>query len=265
VTDEVQKDPIQIRIRDVKKRYGDHEVLRGVSFDVHRGITNVIIGASGAGKSVLTRQIIRLERPDEGAIEVDGEDIVPMNEVQLTKVRRKFGMVFQMSALFDSMTVYDNVAFPLREHTKMKRGEVRERVMARLSDLEVEHAAKKMPSELSGGMQKRVAVARALVLEPEVLIYDEPTTGLDPITSRTVDELMIRTRDQFGVTGIVITHDMASVFKIADRINYLYKGRITASGTPEEFLASQDPATRDFLEASGVGTSAVFEERMSLS
>ncbi len=257
------RDPVQLRIRDVKKSYGDHEVLRGVSFDVHRGVTNVIIGASGAGKSVLTRQIIRLERPDEGSIEVDGEDIVPMNEVQLTKVRRKFGMVFQMSALFDSMTVFDNVAFPLREHTKFGRKEVRERVMARLSDLEVDHAEKKMPSELSGGMQKRVAVARALVLEPEVLIYDEPTTGLDPITSRTVDELMIRTRDQFGVTGIVITHDMASVFKIADRINYLYEGRITASGTPEEFLASQDPATRDFLSASGVGTSAVFANRAS--
>jgi phospholipid/cholesterol/gamma-HCH transport system ATP-binding protein len=119
-----------------------------------------------------------------------------------------------------------------------------------------------MPSELSGGMQKRVAVARALVLEPEVLIYDEPTTGLDPITSRTVDELMVRTREQFGVTGIVITHDMASVFKIADRINYLYKGQITASGTPEEFLASDDPATRDFLEASGVGTDAVFSDRV---
>jgi len=255
------KDPIQIRIRDVEKSYGDHQVLRGVTFEIHRGITNVIIGASGAGKSVLMRQIIRLEKPDAGVIEVDGDDIVPMNEVQLTKVRRKFGMVFQMSALFDSMTVFDNVAFPVREHTKLKRSEIRERVMARLQDLEVDHAAQKMPSELSGGMQKRVAVARALVLEPEVLIYDEPTTGLDPITSRTVDELMVRTREQFGVTGIVITHDMASVFYIADRINYLYKGRITASGSPEQFLASSDPATRDFLEASGVGTSAVFADR----
>ncbi len=255
------QDPVQIRIDGVEKRYGDHEVLRGVSFDVQRGITNVIIGASGAGKSVLMRQIMRLERPDAGSIVVDGQDIVPMNEVALTKVRRKFGMVFQASALFDSMDVFENVAFPLREHTKMGRKEIRERVMARLEDLEVAHAARKMPDELSGGMQKRVAVARALVLEPEVLIYDEPTTGLDPITSRTVDELMVRTREQYGVTGIVITHDMASVFFIADRINYLYEGRITASGTPEEFLASEDPATREFLEASGVGTSAAFAKR----
>ncbi len=255
------KDPIQIRIRNVHRRYGDHHVLRGVSLDAHRGLTNVIIGGSGAGKSVLMRQLIRLERPDEGEIIVDGEDIVPMNEVELTRVRRKFGMVFQHSALFDSMNVFDNVAFPLREHTKTPRKELQDKVMARLSDLEVDHAARKMPSELSGGMRKRVAVARALILEPEILIYDEPTTGLDPITSRTVDELMVRTRDQFGVTGIVITHDMASVFYIADRINYLYKGQIMASGTPEEFLASSEKATRAFLEASGVGTADVFAHR----
>jgi phospholipid/cholesterol/gamma-HCH transport system ATP-binding protein len=254
-------DLVHIRIEGIEKSYGSHQVLKGVTFDIHRGITNVIIGASGAGKSVLMRQIIRLEQPDAGSIVVDGEDIVPMNEVALIKVRRKFGMVFQMSALFDSMDVFDNVAFPLREHLKLNRKELRERVMQRLEDLEVGHAANKMPSELSGGMQKRVAVARALVLEPEVLIYDEPTTGLDPITSRTVDDLMVRMREQFGVTGIVITHDMASVFKIADRINYLFEGRVTASGTPQEFLSSTDPATRDFLEASAVGTSAVFADR----
>lgn len=254
------KDPIHISIRDLEKRYGEHEILRGVTFDVHRGLTNVIIGASGSGKTVLMRQILRLERPDAGQILVDGVDIVPLSEVELTPVRRKFGMVFQMSALFDSMSVFDNVAFLLREHTKMRKPEIREKVMDRLTSLGVDHAAFKMPAELSGGMKKRVAVARALVLEPEVLIYDEPTTGLDPITSRTVDELIVETQERYGVTSIVISHDMASVFKIAHRITYLYKGQIKTSGTPEEFLHSDDPATMEFLEASGVQTEAVLEQ-----
>ncbi|MEM9190827.1 MAG: ABC transporter ATP-binding protein [Myxococcota bacterium] len=247
-------DPVHISIRDLKKSYGPYKILHGISFDIYRGQNNVIIGASGSGKSVLMRQIIRLERPDSGQIIVDGQDIVPLNELQLVPVRRKFGMVFQMSALFDSMSVFDNVAFQLREHTKMKKKEVHERVMDRLESLGVAHAALKMPSELSGGMQKRVAIARALVLEPQILIYDEPTTGLDPITSRSVDELMIETRARYGVTSIVISHDMASVFKIADRINYLNMGHIVMSGTAEEFVQTDNPATVEFLHASGVGT-----------
>ena len=246
-------DPVHIAISGVEKRYGEHAVLKGISFDVMRGKTNVIIGASGSGKTVLMRQIIRLERPDAGKILVDGEDIVPLGEVELARVRRKFGMVFQMSALFDSMTVFDNVAFMLREHTKMSPKEVKERVMERLARLGVEHAHAKMPSELSGGMKKRVAVARALVLEPAILIYDEPTTGLDPLTARTVDELILQTREEFGVSSIVISHDIASVFKIADRINYLYRGEIEMSGTTDEFIHSKNPAAREFLEASGVG------------
>lgn len=246
-------DPIHVRISDVKKSYGDHLVLRGVTFDVHRGLTNVVIGASGSGKTVLMRQLIRLERPDGGKILVDGQDIVPLGELDLTPVRRKFGMVFQMSALFDSMNVYDNVAFQLREHTRLGRKEIRERVMDRLSALGIEHAASKMPAELSGGMKKRVAVARALVLEPKILIYDEPTTGLDPITSRTVDELILDMQERYGVTSIVISHDMASVFKIADHIHYLYKGAIEESAPPDRFVASHNPAVREFLDASGVG------------
>lgn len=246
------KDPIQVRIRDVKKTYDGHEVLKGVSLDLRRGETNVIIGASGSGKTVFLRQLIRLERPDAGQIIVDGEDIVPLGDVELVRVRRKFGMVFQMSALFDSMNVFDNVAFMLREHTKLSSKEIRAKVMDRLNALGVEHAAKKMPSELSGGMRKRVAVARALVMEPEILIYDEPTTGLDPITSRTVDDLIDDMRERFGVTSVVISHDMASVFRIAHSINYLYKGSIEASGTPTEILASKSPRVHEFLEASGV-------------
>ena len=254
-------DPVHLSIQDVHKSYGDHEVLRGVTFDVYRGQTNIIIGASGSGKTVLMRQIIRLEKPNSGRILVDGVDIVPLDEVQLGEVRKKFGMVFQMSALFDSMSVFDNVAFLLREHTRMSSKEIRERVMDRLTALGVEHAAKKMPAELSGGMKKRVAVARALVLEPRILIYDEPTTGLDPITSRTVDELIMQTKEKFGVTAIVISHDMASVFHIADRMVYLYKGRIEASGTPSEFVQSTNPATVEFLEASGVRTGDVLARK----
>ena len=254
---------VHVGLRQVTKSYGDHQVLHGVSFDVYRGKTNVVIGASGSGKTVLMRQIIRLERPDSGQIFVDGVDIVPMNELQLGPVRRKFGMVFQMSALFDSMSVFDNVAFLLREHTRMNRREIRERVMERLTALGVEHAASKLPAELSGGMQKRVAVARALALEPEILIYDEPTTGLDPLMSRTVDDLIVETRERYGVTSIVITHDMASVFHIADVINYLCKGRIEISGTPEEFAMTNNSATVEFVRASGVPAEEVLARRSS--
>lgn len=256
-----KENPVHLRIEDVHKSYGQFEILRGVTFDIWRGETNVIIGASGSGKTVLMRQIIRLERPNQGKILLNGIDIVPMGELDLAEVRKQFGMVFQMSALFDSMTVFDNVAFLLREHTKMGRKEVQDRVMDRLEALGVDHASTKMPAELSGGMKKRVAVARALVLEPEVLIYDEPTTGLDPITSRTVDELIIQTKERFGVTSIVISHDMASVFQIADRMSYLYKGHIEASGRPDEFVASTNKATIDFLEASGVETGSVLARK----
>lgn len=249
---EAEKDPIHVRVVDLRKSYGEHEILKGVSFDVLRGLNNVIIGASGSGKTVMVRQLIRLEKPNAGQIIVDGQDITSLSDVDLVPARRKFGMVFQMSALFDSMDVYDNVAFLLREHTKLRERDIREKVMARLQALGVEHAAHKMPAELSGGMKKRVAVARALALEPKILIYDEPTTGLDPITSRTVDDLMEQTRETYGVTSIIISHDMASVFRIGHHITYLYKGAIEASGSPEEFLASKSERVKEFLEASGV-------------
>jgi phospholipid/cholesterol/gamma-HCH transport system ATP-binding protein len=247
------EDSVHLRIRDVQKSYGTQKILTDVTCDIYRGKTNLIIGASGSGKTVLMRQIIRLEKPDAGQIIVDGTDIVPMGEVELGIVRKKFGMVFQMSALFDSMTVFDNVAFLLREHTKMSGTEIRERVMDRLTSLGVAHASQKMPAALSGGMKKRVAVARALVLEPKILIYDEPTTGLDPVTSRTVDELIAETQARYGVTSIVISHDMASVFKIADHINYLYKGHIELSAPPHDFARTDNQAAQEFMRASGVG------------
>ena len=250
---EAEKDPIAIRVRSLLKGYDGVPVLKGVNIDIHRGEINVIIGGSGAGKSVFTRQLLRLERPDAGEILVDGVDIVPLNDWQLVPIRKKFGMVFQFGALFDSMTVFDNVAFPLREHTQMNKKQVHERVFSRLEDLRVADAAHKLPGQISGGMQKRSALARALVLEPAILVYDEPTSGLDPLSSRRVDELIQETSVKFGVTSIVITHDMASVFEIGTRVNMLYEGRIEESSTPDGFLASKNPVVVDFLEASGVG------------
>ena len=247
-------DPIQIRIEGLTKAYDGTPVLRGVDLEIHRGLTNVIIGGSGAGKSVLTRQLLRLETPDAGRILVDGVDIVPLNDWQLVPIRRKFGMVFQFGALFDSMSCYDNVAFQLREHTKMTRKQVHERVMQRLTDLNVAHAAPKLPGQVSGGMQKRVALARALVLEPAILVYDEPTSGLDPVSSRLVDDLISETSSKFGVTSVVITHDMASVFKIADRVSMIYKGRIEESCPVASILETKNPVVVDFLKASGVLT-----------
>jgi phospholipid/cholesterol/gamma-HCH transport system ATP-binding protein len=247
-----QEDEIHVRIRDLKKTYGTFEILKGLTFEMYRGQTNVILGASGSGKTVFLRQLIRLEKPDSGQIIVDGQDIAPLNELELGEVRKKFGMVFQMSALFDSMNVFDNVAFPLREHTKLSRGEINSKVEEALQALGVGHAIRKLPSELSGGMKKRVAVARAIVMQPAILIYDEPTTGLDPITSRTVDDLIEETRERFGVTSVVISHDMESVFRMGHRVTLLYKGQIEESLPREEFAVSQNKHVRELLEASGV-------------
>ena len=249
---EVKDDPIHVRIRDVHKSYGDHHVLKGVSLDIHRRKTNLVIGPSGSGKTVLMRQLIRLERPDSGQLLVNGIDFAKLEGLDLAAMRRTFGMVFQMSALFDSMTVFDNVAFPLREHTDLSRNEVHDRVMDRLAGLGVAGAARKLPAQLSGGMQKRVAVARAMILESEILIYDEPTTGLDPITTEMVDDLIVEAEEMFGVTSIVISHDMASVVRIADYLSFLHHGEIAASGTREELLNSEHPATREFVRASRI-------------
>ncbi|MFT3921361.1 MAG: ATP-binding cassette domain-containing protein [Myxococcales bacterium] len=249
---QASSDPVHVRVVDLVKSYAGTPILKGVTFDLFRGVTNVIIGASGSGKTVFLRQLIRLERPDSGRIEVDGVDIVPLGELELAPFRRKFGMVFQMSALFDSMNVFDNVAFPLREHTKLSRKDIQTKVEESLSALGIAHAIYKQPSEISGGMKKRVAVARALVMEPEILIYDEPTTGLDPITSRTVDELIETTRERFGITSVVISHDMESVFSIGHRVTLLYKGRMEVSVSRDELIHSDNVHVKEFLEASGV-------------
>lgn len=240
-----------VQIVNLTKSYGPQAVLKGLNFDVLRGQTNMVIGRSGSGKTVLMRQIIRLEEPDSGSIIVDGVDIAHLSEQRLAPIRRKFGMVFQMSALFDSLTVYDNVAFPLVEHTKLSKKEIHEKVMEKLAALGIADAWNKLPSQISGGMAKRAAVARALVIGPQILIYDEPTSGLDPIAARTVDDMISEMQERFAVTALVISHDMESVTRIADRVNVLHEGQIALSGTPQELLASDHPVVRDYLKAAG--------------
>jgi phospholipid/cholesterol/gamma-HCH transport system ATP-binding protein len=243
---------VHMRVVDVHKSYGDHEVLKGVTFEVYRGLTNLIVGVSGSGKTVLLRQLTCVERPERGRVELDGVDLVSLEAVALIEQRKKFGVVFQESALFDSLTVFDNVAFPLREHSGIGKAEIEQRVLRQLEALGVLDARDKLPSDLSGGMKKRVAVARAMVREPEILIYDEPTRGLDPLLARSVDQLIEETRKHYGVTSIVISHDVKSILDIAHYVNVLDDGRIVYSAARDEFLTSQHPLAHAFVAASGV-------------
>jgi phospholipid/cholesterol/gamma-HCH transport system ATP-binding protein len=245
-----------IVVEHLSKRFGEKEVLRDISLVVPRGKTTVILGGSGAGKTTLLRLLIALDRPTSGHIYVDGEDLVALNDQQLNHVRRKFGMVFQYAALLDSLTVLENVAFPMREHTTLSEKEIRTAVTEKLDILGLRGTEKLFPSELSGGMRKRVGLARALMLKPAILIYDEPTSGLDPTTSRMVDDLIEQMREMFQVTNVVISHDMTSAFRIAHYAYLLAEGRIAARGAPDEILkASAD--TQAFVDASGVDVSRI--------
>jgi phospholipid/cholesterol/gamma-HCH transport system ATP-binding protein len=243
----------QIRVRGVRKNFGEHQVLRGVDLDIVRSKINVIVGGSGAGKSVCMKHLIGLLKPDEGHIYVDGEDIVPMNDFGLNRVRQKFGMLFQYAALFDSMTVEENVMFPLVEHKRkqLSRKQMRELVAEKLHALGLFNIEKKYPAELSGGMRKRVGLARAIVMEPEILFYDEPTTGLDPIATKNVDDMIKDIADKLKVTSVVISHDMASTFRIGHRVSMLYKGQIIASGAPDDIRTDPPGPLREFLQTSG--------------
>lgn len=248
-----ERDPRwHVRVRGLRKAFGSKQVLDGVELDIERGKVNVIIGASGAGKSVLIKHFMCLLRPDEGAIWVDGTNVFALNQRDLSRFRRKFGLVFQFAALFDSLSVEDNCAFPLREHTKKSAAEIKEIVRDRLAALGLDGTQKLFPGALSGGMRKRVGLARALVLEPEILIFDEPTTGLDPLATRNVDEMILSAMDRYKVTSVVISHDMASVFRIADRIAMLHDKRILATGTVDEIRASREPYLYEFIRTSGV-------------
>lgn len=241
-----------LQVRSLQKSFGETKVLRDVNMSIGRGHIAVIIGGSGAGKTTLLRILIGLERPSSGSVEIGGQDLAAMNDRELNKMRRKFGMVFQYSALLDSMNVLDNVAFPMREHTDLSEKEIRARVTEKLNSLGLENVERRFPSELSGGMRKRVALARALMLEPEVIMYDEPTSGLDPVTSRMVDDLIVDTRNKFGVTSVIISHDMVGALQIADEIYLLSKGEIVASGPPKELIHGDNELLHKFLQSSGV-------------
>jgi phospholipid/cholesterol/gamma-HCH transport system ATP-binding protein len=240
-----------IEIVDLWKSFGDNAVLKGITLDIEEGNTFVVLGGSGSGKTVLMKHVIGLLKPDRGLVRVNGVEISRLNGKALTEARQLFGMVFQGAALFDSMTVLENVAFPLRERRRGPRlsgDEIRSRVIEKLKVVDLgEEVLDRWPSELSGGMRKRVALARALVSDPQIVLYDEPTTGLDPITTNYVDEMILHAKERLGITSMVISHDVASAFRVADRMAVLYDGHLAAVGTPAEVRESKDPFVQRFL------------------
>ena len=237
-----------IEVRDLQKSFGTHVVLDQVSFKVERGESVVIIGRSGGGKSILLKHLIGLIQPDAGTVTIDGDDITRMNERQLLKVRRKFGMLFQSAALFDSLTVAENVGFVLEQEKTFAPAEIRRQVEAALEMVELGGTEDKKPSELSGGMRKRVGLARAIVYRPQIVLYDEPTTGLDPIVADSIDQLILRVCGRLAVTSVVVTHDMRSARRVAQRILMLHRGKIYVDETPEKLFASSDPIVRQFVD-----------------
>lgn len=236
-----------IEFRGVHKAFGDRVVLDGVDLDVPTGQTTVILGASGSGKSVLLKHIVGLVEPDQGDVRVGGESVPDLDYDGLQALRRRIGFVFQFAALFDSMTIDQNLRLAL-EHRKLPPDEVAARVAESLRLVELEGVEGRYPAELSGGMRKRVGIARAISLRPEYILYDEPTSGLDPVTTAVMDELMVRTREALGITGVVVSHDLRSAFRVGDRVAMLHDGRIRAAGTVAEIQASHDPVVRNFIE-----------------
>jgi phospholipid/cholesterol/gamma-HCH transport system ATP-binding protein len=236
-----------IELRHLRKSFGPQIVLNDVSLKIEKGQSLVIIGASGSGKSVMLKHIVGLLKPDRGEVYFDGIRIDTLPERDLVPIRRRFGFLFQMGALFDSLNVFDNIAFPLREHTKKSDDEIEQVVAEKLRMVGLPEVAAKMPAELSGGQKKRVALARAIALNPEVVLYDEPTTGLDPIRSDVINELILKLNRDLRITSIVVTHDMASAFKVADRIVMLHEGKLIIDGTPDEIRNSTHDVVRRFV------------------
>ena len=237
-----------IEVRNLKKNFGPNPVLNGVSFGIEKGESLVIIGRSGSGKSVLLKHLIGLLKPEAGQVLIEGEDITVMNERELLRVRHRFGMVFQGAALFDSMNVAENVGFAFRRDRRLTEKEIARKVSESLEMVDLPGIEHKSPSELSGGMRKRVGLARAIVYEPEIVLYDEPTTGLDPIVSDSIDQLMLRVRDRLRVTTVVVTHDMRTARRVGQRILMLHDKTIYATGTPEDIFGSQDPVVKQFID-----------------
>ena len=242
-----------VHLEQVTMAFGDRVVLDNVDLKVPRGKITVVMGGSGSGKSTTLKLIIGFIFPSTGRIWIDGRDVLKLTRDQRAEVQKSIGMSFQYSALFDSMTVFDNVAFPLREHTKLSESEIRERVIAMLERLGLPGTEDKMPSDLSGGMKKRVGVARAIMLQPKIMLFDEPESGLDPITTTSIAELIMEMRDSFHITCLVISHNLQSTRLIADKVCMLYKGRIIAEGTPAELDANPDPVLQQFLHGSSKG------------
>ena len=241
-------DDVTIAIRDLVTHYGQRKVLYGINLDIRRGETMVILGGSGSGKSTLIRHIVGLEHPTSGSIYVFGHDICRLSEQEFNQIRRKIGMSFQGSALFNSMTIGENVALPLREHTELEEPTIRIMTRMKLEQVGLAGFEEYFPSQLSGGMKKRAGVARALAMDPEILLFDEPSAGLDPIIAAGIDDLIVKLKSAFQMTIVVVTHELASAFLIADRITVLDKGRLIATGIKKEIKASAHPRVRQFLD-----------------
>ncbi len=247
-----------IELINLHKSFGTQKVLNGLNLRLRKGEITCIIGQSGTGKSVLLKHIVGLMRPDSGEVRIDGVDITKVSQKELNLIRRRIGYLFQDAALFDSMNVEENVAFPLKEHTKLKPDEIKSLVREKLRLVGLKGVGHKMPSELSGGMRKRVGLARALALDPEIILFDEPTSGLDPVMADAIDRLIVETQIKLDVTTVIISHDILSVFKIAHHVAMLYNGKIIADGRPEEIKASDDPIVRQFISGSAEGPLKVY-------
>lgn len=238
---------IVIQVQGVKKRFGNQIVHDGIDLNVYQGEILTLMGGSGSGKSVLLRSLIGLEHPDEGHIYFRGKDIVGATEEELVGVRKRIAYVFQYGALFDSLTVKENLAYPLRAHTKCSEEEIEQRVLASLRKVGLEHSLHLLPSDLSGGMQRRVGVARSIILEPEIILFDEPTTGLDPYNTKQILNIILQLKKQ-GVTAVLVTHDMHAIFSVADRVAFLKDGKIRALGTAKEMGSTKDPVIQGFIQ-----------------
>jgi len=246
-----------IRVVDLHKSFAGQPVLKGINLELETGAITTIIGGSGSGKTVLLKHLNALLLPDRGSVLVDGKDITKLGESALNDMRQKFGVLFQGAALLDSMTIFDNVAFPLREKTTLGEGEIRQRVEERLAQVGLNGMGYKYPAEVSGGMKKRAGLARALVIEPQIILFDEPTTGLDPLLGKSIHDLIRKMHATFGFTGVVVSHDIPAVFRISDRVAMLANGVIAEVGPTEQFVASANPMVRQFLQGDAEGPLAV--------